>query len=218
MRRSLAVFLVLLLCGCSLLPEVKDETASWTADKLYSEARDAIADGNYTNAIKYLEKLDARFPYGRYAQQAQIELAYVYYKDGDQTSSLAACDRFIKLHPNHPNIDYIYYLKGIVNFNEDLGLLGKLSGQDQSERDPKAARDSFDSFKELVTRFPNSKYAPDAIARMKYLVNALASHEVHVARLLHAARRLRRGGQPRAVRAGALPAGAGRRGSAVHHW
>ena len=189
MRRSLAVFLVLLLCGCSLLPEVKDETASWTADKLYSEARDAIADGDYTNAIKYLEKLDARFPYGRYAQQAQIELAYVYYKDDDQTSSLAACDRFIKLHPNHPNVDYIYYLKGIVNFNEDLGLLGKLSGQDQSERDPKAARDSFDSFKELVTRFPNSKYTPDAIARMKYLVNALASHEVHVARYY-----MRRGG------------------------
>ena len=182
MRRSLAVFLVLLLCGCSLLPEVKDETASWTADKLYGEARDAIANADYANAIKYLEKLDARFPYGRYAQQAQIELAYVYYKDADQTSSLAACDRFIKLHPNHPNIDYIYYLKGIVNFNEDLGLLGKLSGQDQSERDPKAARDSFDSFKELVTRFPNSKYAPDAVARMKYLVNALASHEVHVAK------------------------------------
>ena len=189
MRRSLAVFLVLLLCGCSLLPEVKDETANWTADKLYSEARDAIAISDYTNAIKYLEKVDARFPYGRYAQQAQMELAYVYYKDGEQTSSLAACDRFIKLHPNHPNIDYIYYLKGIVNFNEDLGLLGKLSGQDQSERDPKAAVDSFDSFKELVTRFPDSKYAPDAIARMKYLVNALASHEVHVARYY-----MRRGG------------------------
>ncbi len=189
MRRSLAVFLVLLLCGCSLLPEVKDETASWTADKLYSEARDAIANADYTNAIKYLEKVDARFPYGRYAQQAQMELAYVYYKDGDQTSSLAACDRFIKLHPNHPNIDYIYYLKGIVNFNEDQGLLGKLSGQDQSERDPKAARDSFDSFKELVTRFPNSKYTPDAIVRMKYLVNTLASHEVHVAEYY-----MRRGG------------------------
>ncbi len=189
MRRSLALFLVLLLCACSLLPEVKDETASWTADKLYSEARDAIANSDYTNAIKYLEKLDARFPYGRYAQQAQIELAYVYYKNDDQTSSLAACDRFIKLHPNHPNVDYIYYLKGIVNFNEDLGLLGRLSGQDQSERDPKAAIDSFDSFKQLVTRFPNSKYTPDAILRMKYLVNALALHEVRVAEYY-----MRRGG------------------------
>src|ERR1700690_801189 len=112
MRRSLAVILALLLCACSLLPDVKDETAGWNADKMYSEARNAIADGNYTNAIKYLEKLEARFPYGRYAQQAQIELAYVYFKNDDQTSSLAACDRFVKLRPNPPNIDYIYYLKG----------------------------------------------------------------------------------------------------------
>ena len=181
MRRSLAVILTLLLCACSMLPAVKDETTGWSAAKLYSEARDAIADSNYTNAIKYLEKLDARYPYGRYAEQAQMELAYVYYKDEDQASSLAACDRFIKLHPKSRNVDYIYYLKGIVNFNEDLGLLGKLAGQDQSERDPKAARDAFDSFKELVTRFPNSKYTADAIARMKYLVNTLAEHEVHVA-------------------------------------
>jgi outer membrane protein assembly factor BamD len=181
MKRSLAVILVLLLGACGLLPEVKDETSGWSAEKLYSEAKDAMADTNYTNAIKYLEKLEARYPYGRYAQQAQIELAYVYFKDGDQTSSLAACDRFIKLHPKHPNVDYVYYLKGLVNFNEDLGLLGRLANQDLTERDPKAARDSFDSFKELVTRFPDSKYTPDAIARMKYLVNALASHEVHVA-------------------------------------
>ena len=181
MKRSLAVILVLLLGACGLLPEVKDETSGWSADKLYSEAKDAIADTNYTNAIKYLEKLEARYPYGRYAQQAQIELAYVYFKDGDQTSSLAACDRFIKLHPKHPNVDYVYYLKGLVNFNEDLGLLGRLANQDLTERDPKAARDSFDSFKELVTRYPDSKYTPDAIARMKYLVNTLAAYEVHVA-------------------------------------
>ena len=181
MKRSVAVILALLLCACGLLPEVKDETAGWSADKLYSEAKDAMADANYTSAIKYLEKIEARYPYGRYAQQAQIELAYAYFKDADQTSSLAACDRFIKLHPNHPNVDYVYYLKGLVNFNEDLGLLGRISNQDLTERDPKAARDSFDAFKEVVTRFPDSKYTPDALARMKYLVNALASHEVHVA-------------------------------------
>jgi len=182
MKRSLAVILALLLCACGLLPEVKDETAGWSAEKLYLEAKDEIARGGYTNAIKYLEKLEARYPYGRYAQQAQVELAYVYYKDGDQASAISACDRFIKLHPNHPNVDYIYYLKGLVNFNEDLGLLGKISRQDLTERDPKAARESFDAFKELATRYPDSKYTPDGIARMKYLVNALASHEVHVAR------------------------------------
>jgi outer membrane protein assembly factor BamD len=88
----------------------------------------------------------------------------------------------VKLHPNHSNVDYALYLKGLVYFNEDLGLLGKVSRQDRTERDPKSARDSFDAFKELVQRFPESRYAPDARARMKYLVNALASHEVHVAR------------------------------------
>ena len=182
MKRSLAVILALLLGACGLLPEVKDDTAGWSADKLYTEAKDEMAKAGYANAIKYLEKLEARYPYGRYAQQAQIELAYVYYKDGDQTSAIAACDRFIKLHPNHPNVDYVYYLKGLVNFNENLGLLGKISQQDLTERDPKAARESFDAFRELVTRYPDSKYTPDGIARMKYLVNALASHEVHVAR------------------------------------
>jgi outer membrane protein assembly factor BamD len=182
MKRSLAVILALLLCACGLLPEVKDETSGWSAEKLYAEAKDEIAKGGYTAAIKYLEKLEARYPYGRYAQQAQVELAYVYFKDGEQASAIAACDRFIKLHPNHPNVDYIYYLKGLVNFNEDLGLLGKVSGQDLTERDPKAARESFDAYRELVTRYPDSKYTPDGIARMKYLVNALAAHEVHVAR------------------------------------
>lgn len=182
MKRSLAVILALLLSACGLMPEVKDETAGWSADKLYTEAKDAMSDGGYTTAIKYLEKLEARYPFGRYAQQAQIELAYAYFKDGDQASSIAACDRFIKLHPNHPNIDYAFYLKGLVNFNEDLGLLGKLGNQDLTERDPKAARESFEAFKELVARFPDSKYTPDAIERMKYLVNALAAHEVHVAR------------------------------------
>jgi len=182
MKRSLTVILALLLCACGLLPEAQEETAGWSADKLYAEAKDEINKGGYAKAIKYLEKLEARFPYGRYAQQAQIELAYVYFKDNDPISAIAACDRFIKLHPNHPTVDYIYYLKGIVNFNEDLGLLGKISKMDLSERDPKAARDSFDAFKELVTRYPDSKYTPDGIARMKYLVNALASYEIHVAR------------------------------------
>ena len=182
MKRSLAVILALLLCACGLLPEVKDETAGWSADKLYAEAKDEISKGGYTKAIKYLEKLEARYPYGRYAQQAQIELAYVYFKDNELASAVAACDRFIKLHPNHPNVDYVYYLKGLVNFNEDLGLMGKVSRQDLTERDPKAARDSFDAFKELVNRYPKSKYAPDSVERMKYLVNSLASYEVHVAR------------------------------------
>jgi len=181
-RTLFAILLAGFIAGCGLLPEQKDETTGWSAAKLYSEAKDAQSDGAWDKAAKYMEKLEARYPYGRYALQAQLELGYIYWKANETGSALAACDRFIKLHPNHPAVDYIYYLKGVINFNEDLGLVGYLSAQDPTERDPKAARDSFDAFRELATRFPNSKYTPDAVLRMNYLVNALASQEVHVAR------------------------------------
>jgi outer membrane protein assembly factor BamD len=184
--RSLAVTAVLfataLLAGCGLLPEVKDETLGWSANKLYSEAKTMLGEGNYESAIAHYEKLESRFPYGRFAQQAQIDLAYAYWKSGEKESAVAACERFIKLHPNHPNVDYVYYLRGLIDFNEDLGLLGLVSQQDMTERDPKGARDSFNAFRELITRFPDSKYTPDATLRMTYLVNALAQLEVHVAR------------------------------------
>ena len=184
--RSLAViaalFLATLLAGCGLLPEVKDETLGWSANKLYTTAKEALNEGSYESAIKYYEKLESRYPYGRFAQQAQIDLAYAYWKSDEKESAIAACNRFIKLHPNHPNVDYVYYLRGLINFNEDLGLLGHLSAQDMTERDPRGARESFDSFRELITRFPDSKYTPDARMRMTYLVNALAQLEVHVAR------------------------------------
>lgn len=182
MKHSLALILVLLLSACSFLqPSEQDETKGWSAQKLYSEAKSEMDSGDYTKAISYFEKLEARYPYGRYAQQSQLEIAYAYYKDREAASAVAAADRFIKLHPNHPNVDYAYYLKGLANFNENLGYLGYLTNQDLSDRDPKAARESFEAFKELSTRFPDSKYTPDAIARMKYLVNALAGNEVKVA-------------------------------------
>ncbi|MDX9707761.1 MAG: outer membrane protein assembly factor BamD [Azospira sp.] len=184
--RSLAAIVALLtavlLGGCGIFGEPKDETTGWSPGKLYSTAKEALDDGQYETAIKHFEKLEARYPYGRYAQQAQIEVAYAYWKSGEPASALAACDRFIKLHPNHPSVDYVYYLKGLIGFNEDLGILGHVSAQDPTERDPKSARESFDAFKELTTRFPDSKYTPDAVQRMHYLVNALAAHEVHVAR------------------------------------
>ncbi|MDK9725429.1 MAG: outer membrane protein assembly factor BamD [Sterolibacteriaceae bacterium MAG5] len=183
--RSLASLLALLLAllgsGCGLLPDQIDETASWSANKLYTEAKEAVSEGAYDKAIKYFEKLEARYPYGRYAQQAQLEVAYAYYRQDEKASAIAACERFIRLHPNHPNVDYAYYLKGLSNFNADLGIMGHVSMQDPTERDPKAARDAFEAFKELVAKYPESKYAEDSAQRMKYLVNALASHEVHVA-------------------------------------
>jgi outer membrane protein assembly factor BamD len=184
--RSLAVsavlFASLILAGCGLLPEVKDETVGWSANKLYTEAKQALGESAYDRAIGYYEKLESRFPYGRYAQQAQIDLAYAYWKSGEKESALVACERFIKLHPNHPNVDYVYYLRGLIDFNEDLGLLGLISRQDMTERDPRGARESFDAFRELLTRFPDSKYTPDATQRMAYLVGALAQLETHVAR------------------------------------
>ena len=180
-RLFAGIFLALALAGCSSLPDTIDETAGWSAARLYGEAKDAQASGNWELAAKHLERLESRYPYGRFAQQAQLELGYVYWKQGETGSALAACDRFIKLHPNHPAVDYVYYLKGLINFNEDLGLFGFISDQDPSERDPKAAREAFDAFRELVSRFPDSKYTPDAIKRMDFLVNTLASLEVHVA-------------------------------------
>jgi outer membrane protein assembly factor BamD len=182
MRISLALFAALCLGACGLLPDKIDETRDWSASKLYSEAKSNLNEGSYETAIKYFEKLEARFPYGRYAQQAQLEIAYAYYKQKEPASAIAACERFIKLHPNHPNVDYAYYLRALANFNDDLGLLGSWTGQDMTERDPKAARDAFDAFKDLATRFPKSKYAPDSIQRMTYLVAALGAHEIHVAR------------------------------------
>jgi outer membrane protein assembly factor BamD len=186
MRRILTVFIALavgLLAGCGIFSGKEvDETRGWTAQKLYAEARQELSDRNWENAIKHYERIESRYPFGRFAQQAQIEVAYAHWKNDDIASALASIDRFVKLHPNHPSADYMYYLRGLINFNDDLGLMGFFSGQDLSERDPKAAAEAFSAFKELVTRFPQSKYAPDAIQRMNYLVNALASHEVHVAR------------------------------------
>jgi outer membrane protein assembly factor BamD len=181
MKRSLLVLLLIGLVGCSSTPTAKDETQNWSAQKIYTEAKDTLNSGNYEKAIKLFETLEARYPYGSYAQQAQLEVAYAYYKDNESVSAVAACDRFIKLHPNNPNVDYAYYLKGLSNFTEDQSLFARIADQDMTERDPRSASNSFDSFHELTTRFPDSKYTPDALARMKYLVNALAWHEVHVA-------------------------------------
>ena len=179
---SLAVIGTLFISGCGTSLNETDETIGWNAQRIYSEAKSAMLEGGYDRAIKLYEKLEARYPYGRYAQQAQLEVAYTYYKSNEPALAITAAERFIKLHPNHPNVDYAYYLKGLANFNEDLGLLGGVANQDLSERDPKGARAAFDSFRELIDRFPNSRYADDSRKRLQYLINSLSAHEVHVAR------------------------------------
>ena len=180
---ALLALCVFMATGCSLLPKVsEDETAGWSAERLYKAAHDSMTDGNYTRAAKLFDTLEGRYPYGRYAQQAILEGAYSNYRMSETAAAVSAADRFIRTYPNHPNVDYALYLKGLAYFRGDQGLLGYVYELDLSERDPKAMRDSFAAFKELVARFPDSKYAIDARDRLRYLANALAMHEVHVAR------------------------------------
>lgn len=181
MRHSLALILLFAVTACSSTPD-KDADKIEPVETMYADAKDELNSGAYEKAVKSFDKLQSRYPYGRYAQQAQLETAYAYFKQNEPESALAATDRFIKQYPNSAHVDYAYYLKGLISFNEDLGLLGAWVDRDLSERDPKAARDAFAAFKDLVTRYPNSGYAPDARMRMRYLINALAQYEIHVAR------------------------------------
>jgi outer membrane protein assembly factor BamD len=176
----LEALLAALLVGCGSTQ--KDPTAGMSAEKLYADAKEEASGGNYEAAMKLYEKLEGRGAGTLLSQQAQIELAYAQYKAGEKATALATVDRFIKLHPTSPALDYALYLRGLINFNDNLGLFGSLARQDLAERDQQASRDAFQSFKQLIEQFPQSKYTPDAQARMTYIVNSLAAYEVHVAR------------------------------------
>ena len=169
-----------LVAGCSSTPA--DKTANWSPNRIYSEAKDEVDSGAYDKAVPLYEKLEGRAAGTPLAQQAQLDKAYAQYKAGDKPQAVATLDRFMKLHPASPAYDYALYLKGVINFNDEIGLFSFMTRQDLSERDQKAAKESFESFKELVTRFPDSRYTPDARQRMNYIVNSLAQYEVHVAR------------------------------------
>lgn len=178
-----ALLLPLILTSCAIFgsPTELDETKGWQADRIYAEGEQKMIDKDYDQALKYFQILESRFPHGKYATQAQLEIAYAYYKKQDPVSTVAAADRFIKLHPNHPNVDYAYYIKGLASFNE-RGVVEKYTAQEISDRDPKTLKISFAALKELVERYPKSRYYKDATQRMVYLVNTLAQHELHVAR------------------------------------
>lgn len=171
----------LVAVGCSTTP-TPDKTANWSPNRIYAEAKDEANSGAYEKAVPLYEKLEGRAAGTPLAQQAQIDKAYAQYKGGEQSQAISTLDRFIKLHPASPALDYAFYLKGLVNFNDNLGIFSFISRQDLSERDQKAAKESFESFRELVSRFPDSRYAPDARLRMAYIVNSLAQSEVNVAR------------------------------------
>ena len=176
----LAVVAAALLGACSSTPVERGPNLS--PARLYADAKDEMSSGAWDKAVPILERLEGRAAGTPLAQQAQLDKAYSQYKSGEPAQAVSTLDRFMKLHPASPAIDYALYLKGLVNFNDNLGLLAWVARQDLSERDQKAAKESFEAFKELATRFPDSKYTPDARARMTYIVNALAQYEVHVAR------------------------------------
>lgn len=177
---AVAVTALLVLSACSSTPT--DPTANWSTQKIQAEAQDERNAGNFEKAVKLLEKLEGRAAGTPMAQQAQLDKAYAHFKAGEAAQAQATLDRFMKMHPASPALDYALYLKGLATFNDNLGMFGFLSRQELSERDQQAAKESFESFRELVTRFPESKYAPDSRLRMTYTVNSLAAHEVHVAR------------------------------------
>lgn len=177
---SLFILLSMMLTGCA--GKETDVTIGWSQSKLLSEARAAFKDDDYPNCVKYYEKLESRYPFGPVAQQAQINVAYCNWKRDEQELALASINRFVQLYPSHPDLDYAFYLKGLITFNDNAGFFARFSGQDLSERDPKASKDAYEAFKTLTTRFPESKYTPDALDRMRYIVNALAESDVNAAR------------------------------------
>lgn len=170
------------LSGCSFFAkeEIKAEE-SWSVERIYAEAKSALTVGDYFTAIQYYEQLEARFPFGDYAQQALLESAYAYYKNDDPQTALATLDRFMRVYPLNPNMDYAIYLRGLVNFHKDIGLIEKFVPRDESQRDPGSARHALQDFTNLVNRYPTSKYSEDAAQRIVYLRNRLAQHEVNVA-------------------------------------
>ncbi len=168
------------LAGCASAP--REESANDTAERLYKEAREDMESGTYERAIKSLERVEGLAAGTLLAQQALLDLAYMNWRSGEKAQALTTVERFIRLNPSSPALDYALYLRGLINFNDDLGLLGAIANQDLSERDQRAARDAWQAFKQLVDQFPESRYAEDARPRMEYIVNSLASYEVHVAR------------------------------------
>lgn len=180
---ALGLASAILFSGCA--DSNYDPTKDWSVDKLYSEAKDEMAAGAYDKAIGMYEKLEGRAAGTPLAQQAQLDKAWAQFKTNEPVQAVATLDRFIKLHPASPALDYALYLKGLVNFNDNLGLLSAVAEQDLAERDPKQAKESFEAFRELITRFPNSKYSEDARLRMSFIKNSLARSDVHVARFYY---------------------------------
>jgi len=178
---ALVILFAVVLSGCGIINKDFDETEGWSASELYNKGARSMDSGDYQGAIELYQKLETRYPFGRYAMQGQLDVAYAHYKAGQPEEAIAAADRFIKLYPQNPYVDYAYYMKGIVNYNRSVGFIDRFVPADASQRDPGSALDAFQDFAALVERFPDSKYAADARQRMLYLRSNLARNEVNVA-------------------------------------
>ncbi|WP_339486603.1 outer membrane protein assembly factor BamD [Pseudomonas sp. EL_65y_Pfl2_R95] len=177
-KHLLLIAILAVTAACSSNDTV-DENLS--ESELYQQAQTDLDNNSYTSAVTKLKSLESRYPFGRYAEQAQLELIYAYYKNAEPEAARSAAERFIRLHPQHANVDYAYYMKGLASFDQDRGLLARFLPLDMTKRDPGAARDSYNEFAQLTSRYPNSRYSPDAKQRMIYLRNLLAAYEIHVA-------------------------------------
>src|SRR5690606_15935067 len=177
-KHLLLIAIFALTAACSSNETISENLGE---TELYQQAQADLDNKSYTSAITKLKTLESRYPFGRFAEQAQLELIYAYYRNMEPEAARSSAERFIRLHPRHPNVDYAYYLKGLASFDQDRGLLARFLPLDMTKRDPGAARDSFNEFAQLTTRYPNSRDAPDAKARMVYLRNLLAANEIHVA-------------------------------------
>jgi outer membrane protein assembly factor BamD len=185
-KKAFLILMLASLTACSTMDlvtpiDTPDKTANWSAADFYDEAKKSLDDENYINAIELYEGLESRYPFGQYAQQAQIDLAFAYYKNDEPESAIATANRFIRIHPRHKNVDYLYYLKGLINFNRGIGFLERYLPTDKSQRDPGAAIESLDDFATLIRRFPNSQYVADSKQRIIALKSNLALHELNVA-------------------------------------
>ena len=190
MRRpwlALAVLItVISLAGCSGFGGSDfDETAGWSVERLYQDGRQEMNSGRWTTAEERFTAVEARFPFGPYAQQSLINLAYVQWKKGEPEMALATISRFQRQYPNHPGSDYMLFLRGLILFTPPSARLAFLTRQDPAERDPRALRESYAAFEELITRYPDSRYADDARKRMAWLVNSMAEHQLHAARFYY---------------------------------
>lgn len=181
LKYTLILLAALLLAGCAGNDTQEDEHANKGEVQIYQEAQRFLKTRNYDLAIRALQMLESRYPFGRYADQAQLELIYAHYGAHEPEEAIEAADRFIRLHPQHPNVDYAYYMKGLAADGRNRDIFARFSKTDLSKRDPSHAQEAFAEFNKLVGRFPSSPYAADARARMVSLRNNLARYEIHVA-------------------------------------